>query len=394
MTPESAIANPAGITAGGPPHAVGTALGAGSVAALAVATHTRPMWSEAFPMKTEALATKTEVFAIKAGKTGEISLWGAIAARRCFDRCQNRATAAWAFAGFTLVEVLVVVSLLSLIVLALMAVFSSTQRAFRASVTQTDVLGGGRAAVDLIASDVRTMTPSDWYSNGVYTAGVFQPQCPVNFSVAANYNYYLPLNQTLPPAPPGSTVRTNLLNYFFMLSRENTKWIGIGYVVDNTNSTTLFPLYRYYAETNTAYSPQPLYNQFVNFVTAGQWTNMNRVLDGVVHFTVRAYDPNGNWINNATWPYYYTNAANTVIMSPAYGEARLYMLSNAVPAAVEIDLGVLEDRPLAHAEALSVPGQAPSQVPALWRYLQGQSGAVHLFRQRVSIPNVDTSAYQ
>jgi type II secretory pathway component PulJ len=44
--------------------------------------------------------------------------------------------------------VLVVVSLLSLIVLALMAVFNSTQRAFRASITQTDVLEGGRATMD------------------------------------------------------------------------------------------------------------------------------------------------------------------------------------------------------------------------------------------------------
>ena len=49
--------------------------------------------------------------------------------------------------GFSLVEVLVVVSLLSLIVLALMAVFSSTQKAFRSAVTQTDVLEGGRAGM-------------------------------------------------------------------------------------------------------------------------------------------------------------------------------------------------------------------------------------------------------
>ena len=42
--------------------------------------------------------------------------------------------------AFSLVEVLVVISLLSLIVLALMQVFSTTQQAFRASVTQQDVL--------------------------------------------------------------------------------------------------------------------------------------------------------------------------------------------------------------------------------------------------------------
>ena len=62
--------------------------------------------------------------------------------------------------AFSLIEIMVVVSLLSLIVLALMEVFSSTQRAFRASVTQADVLEGSRAAVDLIASDLRNLTPS------------------------------------------------------------------------------------------------------------------------------------------------------------------------------------------------------------------------------------------
>ena len=61
---------------------------------------------------------------------------------------------------FSMVEVLVTMTLLSLIVLALMAVFNSTQAAFRASVTQTDVLEGSRAAVDLITTDLRTMTPA------------------------------------------------------------------------------------------------------------------------------------------------------------------------------------------------------------------------------------------
>ena len=40
---------------------------------------------------------------------------------------------------------LVTLALLSLIVLALMTVFNSTQTAFRASLTQTDILESGRA---------------------------------------------------------------------------------------------------------------------------------------------------------------------------------------------------------------------------------------------------------
>ena len=51
--------------------------------------------------------------------------------------------------AFTLIEVLVVVVLMSFIILALMAVFNGTQTAFRASITQTDVLEGGRDAMEI-----------------------------------------------------------------------------------------------------------------------------------------------------------------------------------------------------------------------------------------------------
>ena len=293
--------------------------------------------------------------------------------------------------AFSLVEVLVAVTLLSLIVLVLMAVFSSTQRAFRAAVTQTDVLEGSRAAMEMIAADLRTITPSYGWSNGA-----------VNFSVLANSssphpgfnNLYVPLLQNL---PGGSIQRTNLLNYFFMLSRQNTKWIGIGYVVDNTNTSDLFPLYRFYAEAGIQSNPLILYTNFYGSVLASQWTNMSRLAGGVVHLTARAQDPvgstvNGRWISGVFYPY--TNALNTLFFYPpttgigsGYGEAQLYMYSNTVPAAVELELGVLEDRALARAQSL------PFNSTAQLNFLAQQSGSVHVFRQRVSIPNVDPSAY-
>jgi type II secretory pathway pseudopilin PulG len=291
--------------------------------------------------------------------------------------------------AFSLVELLVVITLLSLIVLVLMSVFSSTQRAFRAAVTQTDVLEGSRATMEMIAADLRTITPSGGVSNMIGTTA----NCPVNFSVLANYNSYLPLAQKL----PGSTLqRTNLLNYFFLLSRQNTRWIGIGYVVDNTNSSTLYPLYRYYRDdVNVRSNPLLLFSDFLGIIASGQWTNtsMSHLIDGVVHLTVRAQDPNGRWVNTNSLPIY-NNALNTKYFNNAYGEAQLYMFGNTVPAAVELEMGVLEDRALARAESL--PNNAPAAPPndRQTLYLQGQSGVVHLFRQRVSIPNVDRSAYQ
>jgi len=286
--------------------------------------------------------------------------------------------------AFSLVEVLVVISLMSLIVLALMQVFSTTQQAFRASVTQQDVLEGSRATVDMITADLRQTVPSGGASNGA-----------VNFSVVANDNYqsssYYPLVQNL----PGSSVpRQNLLNCFFVLGRQNTKWFGTGYIVNTATNNPLYPLYRFYAETNTQNNPVTLYNAFYDAVKFGQWANMSHVMDGVVHLALRAYDTNGVWINNSVRAY--TNAQNTFFISSplADGEAQFYMFSNTVPAAVELQLGVLEDRALSRAESLGIPNSWPSASAAQWNYLTNRSGSVHLFRQRVTIQNVDPTAYQ
>jgi len=280
---------------------------------------------------------------------------------------------------------MVVVSLLSLIVLALMAVFSTTQRAFRSGVTQTDVLEGGRAAVDLIASDLHGMTPS----GGTNTPSGWSIYGAVNFGVADNLSYSTPLVQPL----PGYLVsRTNLLQEVFILNRQNTKWWGVGYAVASNSADGLFALYRMeYPTTNGIGTNNPvgIFSAFSSFFsnppTAG-----SHLINGVVNFSVRAYDPNGYWINAGNAGHLaYTNffqATNATIYSNQGGEAGLIMYSNVVPAAVELNLAVVEDRALARAQ--SFPTFA-SQT----NYLSQQAGAVHVFRQRVIIPNVDRTAY-
>ncbi len=74
-------------------------------------------------------------------------------------------------------------------------------------------------------------------------------------------------------------------------------------------------------------------------------------------------------------------------MPPPFGQIGFVMFSNTLPASVEMEMGVLEDRALQRAESI------PNSI-AQSNYLAQQSGAVHVFRQRVSIPNVDPSAYQ
>jgi prepilin-type N-terminal cleavage/methylation domain-containing protein len=269
--------------------------------------------------------------------------------------------------GFTLIEVLVVMVLLSLIVLSLMAVFSSTQNAFRASITQTDVLEGGRAAMDLVTEDFREMSPSSGTSNGAvnfYAAIITSPGPLVQALIASGQS------------------RTNILEKFFILSRNNQTWTGTGYVVDTASAGFINPLYRFSISTNVASaSPAMLFTNFISTPT----TNMSHLLDGVVDFRVRAFDANGAWLNT-----FYTNVYNFKPLNAisGYGETGFYMFSNTLPASVEIQMATLEDRTLQRASTWPANSLAQSN------YLAQQSGKLHVFRQRVSVPNFAPSAYK
>ena len=303
--------------------------------------------------------------------------------------------------AFSLVEVLVVITLLSLIVLALMAVFNSAQTAFRASITQTDVLEGGRAAIDVMTSDLRQMAPSYGRSNNLVQFAPTFFYCnsnnPVNFYAGTNKYGINPLVQSLAGS---SAQRTNVLENFFILGRGSLNgspaWIGTGYVVFPRATNSFYPLYRFYMTENAEGAPVPtnLFNGFMSAIFSsafsGTFTNSNwsHLLDGVVDLTVRAYDPHGIWMTNG-YPYGYTNVVKNAIFLPAtLGECGFYLFSNTLPASVEIEMGVLEDRTLQRAATW------PNNSAAQNKYLAQQAGKVHLFRQRVTIPNVDPSAYQ
>lgn len=303
------------------------------------------------------------------------------------ENCGSKITDA-----FTLIEVLVVMVLLSLIVVVLMAVFNSTQAAFRASVTQAGVLESGRAVMDLMAGDVRAMTPSGGSTNR-FVSNRFIPGA-VNFSAAVT-GFAVPPSPLIQPMVGGSSTRTNVLENVFILSRGNENgvpmWYGVGYAVaTNVPSGSLYALYRFYSRTNIQADPSGLYLAFQNAVYNGQWAAMSHLMDGVVALTVRPYNASGygmtslihyedgQWVTN-----------QNVRFDPAfYGETGFTMFSNALPSSVQIEMGVLEDRALQRAESLN------ASAPAQAKFLAGSASQVHLFRQRVSIPNLDPSASQ
>jgi prepilin-type N-terminal cleavage/methylation domain-containing protein len=303
--------------------------------------------------------------------------------------------------AFSMIEILVVVALLSVIVLGLMAMFNQTQRAFRLGMSQTDVLQSGRMATELITREIGQTTPS-YVDRTNFFGGVIN-QTP-NFDSQV-------MKFTLQSLPGSAAFRTNIMDDVFFLVRENQTWTGIGYFVrTNRADDPDLPggvgpagsLYRF--ETNDTVAqfhanPGGLFDGF-NLARAQDATNgVSKVVDGVVHFRIRPFD-NSGWIIPRN-PLYFTNVYNL----PAFASSNLFIdfnyqyypaisgeyglysfFSNAVPAAVEMELGVLEQQ--VYDQYKSIPILSAQQA-----FLTNQAPHVHLFRQHIPIRTVDPTAY-
>jgi Tfp pilus assembly protein PilV len=313
--------------------------------------------------------------------------------------------------AFSLIEIMITVALMSFIVLGLLAMFHETQRAFRSSITQTDVLEGGRALTEMLSREMEQMTPANGPSRlqfPFYTTNFFAELTP-NISAAM---------QVL---PPGGENRTNMIQRFFFLTKMNQDWIGTGYqVIPDVRNAPLGALYRFSTNVNTSatgFDPawlKALFDNAANGAMAASFasqpvTNMSKIADGIVHLQVRCFSTNGalletNGLAPSTSGFFVfdprmnpsTNAAQTVfvpmqntLVAPSTwlpGQIGVYFISNAVPAAVEFEIGMLEPQILRRYKSLATPA-------AQLDYLSNHVGNVHLFRNRVTVRSVDTSPY-
>lgn len=292
---------------------------------------------------------------------------------------------------------MVVVVLLAVIVLGLMAMFVQVQRAFRAGTTQTDILESGRMATEMISRELEQISPSyARASSDLANPKYDQP----NFYIGLRNYFEQPL-----PASTGS--RTNIQDDLFFLTHENQKWTGIGYFVRSNDNLTLpvqsgavGTLYRFEMSMTSAQfaqAPRLLFYYFDQTRQGLYTSNYSKILDGVVSFKFRAFDQTGNWLSD----YYLSTVTagsygmwtnGNVIITPTdetrvAGEENTTLLySNAVPAFVEFELGVIEQQALQRYQSIPIYSSQTN-------YLAHQAGSVHVFRQRVSIRNVDPSAY-
>lgn len=278
--------------------------------------------------------------------------------------------------AFSLIEILMTVALLSVIILGLVAMFDQTRRAFTSSMTQVDVLEGGRATTAIIASDLEQLTPA--YSSNVENFFLDVPAA------------YSPVTQ---PLTDPTEQRTNTLQELYFVTRNNQQWSIIGYRVDqNGINNGLGTLYRYSLNNipvngSISASLNPYSNLLSvvhDFTNTFPTNSFSRLIDGVVDFRVRAFDPNGNLIPGQTNFYGITAASNSFT-----GEFFYYrFMSNTIPAFVEVELGILETRTLQRYYSMTNANNTAANA-----FLANHAGQVHMFRQRIPIRAVDPTAY-
>jgi prepilin-type N-terminal cleavage/methylation domain-containing protein len=302
--------------------------------------------------------------------------------------------------AFTLLEVMVAVAIMGVIVMALYAVFNQTQRALRTNANQTDVMEGGRFAMALLVSDLRSLTaagvtPETNFISTLSPAinvpmlSALQNDLYSRYYVGgrpADWGGYVPVVQALNVR---NERRTNVLGEVFLHSRTGARSSGVVYRVLNARGG-VGTLARYaYEHPNRFVAPGTLSAACLLQPAA----SFAQVLDGIVHFRVQAYDPLGYPMTalNRGW---YGDLAGTSHPNLGYRlgvdlmlepdprvatESLVMFRSNALPAAIEVEIGILDPESLAQFRAL------PEGSVFAERFLSNRAAQVQLFRQRIPI---------
>ena len=270
--------------------------------------------------------------------------------------------------AFTIIELLVAISILTLIVLVLYGLFDQVQKALLSNVAQIDVHEGGRAGMELAARELEQTQAGNSLTNvNLFTRFTADPNRQALLNAGEN--------------------RINALEEVFFLSLLNKHWIGTGYrvlAIDTNGIATDFAktgvgtLCRFKLSNHVANVRSPsLFSRVMND-NPTNFPNFQRVIDGVIHFRLRAYDHNGLLI---------TNNFNTNILSGVFVSTNVFdddveyayaFTNRALPAYLELELGVLEPQVLERYR--SYPNLTVAS-----NYLARQAGAIHLFQQRVPI---------
>ena len=260
--------------------------------------------------------------------------------------------------AMTLLELMVAMSLLTIIILGLYKMFDRTQQIMRDGVREVDFAEAGRLANGLMLKDLQQIYPSG--------------QSVSQTNVTNFYVQPVSLNSATPMAPAAqllvdNTLRQHELQEFYLLSKAKA-WHGIGYFIAPPQPPTQGDLELFQAGVGTLYR--------VEFSTNTLHTNLNdmyalyknppvsdiqQVVDGVIHMRIRAYT-NGILVGTNGIP-----------------EIDFALTNRTIPSHVDLEFGLLDRKSLQ--EARGIPGTIGTS-NLLYRY----ANRVQMYRTRLPIP--------
>lgn len=293
--------------------------------------------------------------------------------------------------AFTILELLLSISLMSVIIIGLYTVFNQTQRALRGTMSQVDVLENIRATSDLVVRDIEGAVPVRMANTNL-----------TSMAIAAN-----PVSVAVDLQGLGATssplMRTEISDLYFV-KKQNDFYTAIGYWVGSPNTNQLGRplsvgrLYRFSYETNSA--AFAVSNLFTRFATIDRLATSHPVMDGVVHFRLVAYDAAGfplllgdesGDMNKATFrgmPASSLGYPRSWFPDPARPSSTAYHFRRFTfprfPAYLELEIGVLEPQVVTRYNAIPVFAEAR-------KYLARNAGKIHLFRHRIPLRNSPSS---
>lgn len=271
-------------------------------------------------------------------------------------------------AGYSLIEIMIAMALLTLIVVGLLTTLTQTQKALKFAGSQTDTLENGRAFMSMLSRELQEIAETPGVASNTF-----------RFYSVARGGVMVQDVEGL-----GKDARENRLYSFGFIqrARESNSWRFISYEFDRRDvgeQRGVADLYR--VETNcvlwaltnagglTDYQTQKRINGYSSDRNNYESNYFRKVLSGVAHLSFKAYDTNG-------------------FVIPEWTRDQLvgYVVTNALPAvtsirpveAIEVEVGILD--PDTYRRVKSMPDSA-----TVLSYLKDRPGNIQIFRQRIKI---------
>ena len=318
--------------------------------------------------------------------------------------------------AFTILELLVAVSVMTLVIYVLYALFNQTQMALRKNASQVDVNEGGRAAMEMIVRELSQMEVSGYpaiiITNNqqvlTYSGSTsFFSRVTPGESVALRLAYQ---SDAMPPVEDPWAIeqgyRTNFLQDFTFTSRGDSGFHVTSYrVIDVDSGVGTLARYRTNGTLRVTAPGQALLNKtgiFNRFyfepVANTSAEAFEPITDGVIHLRITPYDQLGRPLGYDRM--FYDPLGLNLERRGAAGQALFQMNTNrpvdgtlmqdrydqsqaqfygALPSYFDVEMAVIAPRVLKQVRSL------PPDPKVRANFLGRQIGKVTLFRQRVPI---------